>query len=221
MNRKRWERDEREERALIALKKAGFLTGLGSGGAGRGEVLGEVDVAHVAPAAAEVVRPVLDLRRQIGHHAAVHAAALVVADVRPASWGKRYRQSQWVWLIDSRPKSVRLKQPLPVPLKWRTPPSIVPSTELVPQTPLKTLISAGWSQQLQEFMRLSSKVIMCVSSWQETKSVFTLSVKKKKIRWLYYGFFFSHCDWAVKRKPLFWLWVNVWRYSGYKKVRKL
>lgn len=60
--------------------------GLRRGGAGRGEALGEVDVAHVAAAAAEVVGAVLDLRRQVGHHAAVHAAALLVARVGPATW---------------------------------------------------------------------------------------------------------------------------------------
>jgi len=60
--------------------------GLCRGGAGRWEVLGEVDVAHVAAAAAEVVRPVLDLRREVGDHAAVVAAALLVAQVIPAAW---------------------------------------------------------------------------------------------------------------------------------------
>lgn len=63
--------------------------GLCSGGAGRREVLREVDVAHVTSAAAEVVRPVLDLWRQVGDHAAVVAAALVVAQVSPAAWGRR------------------------------------------------------------------------------------------------------------------------------------
>lgn len=54
-------------------------------GARQGEVLREVDVAHVAAAAAEVVRPILDLRREVGHHAAVVAATLVVAQVGPAA----------------------------------------------------------------------------------------------------------------------------------------
>lgn len=67
----------------------GLLTdGLRRGGAGRGEALGEVDVAHVAAAAAEVVGAILDLRREVGHHAAVPAAALVVADVGPATLTK-------------------------------------------------------------------------------------------------------------------------------------
>lgn len=61
------------------------LTGLWRGGARRGEFLGEVDVAHVTGAAAEVVRPILDLRREVGHHAAVVAATLVVAQVSPAT----------------------------------------------------------------------------------------------------------------------------------------
>ena len=59
--------------------------GLCGGGAGQREVLGEVDVAHVAPAAAEVVSPILDLRGEVGHHAAVVAARLVVTEVGPAS----------------------------------------------------------------------------------------------------------------------------------------
>lgn len=62
-----------------------MLTGLWRGGARRGEFLGEVDVAHVAGAAAEVVRPILDLRREVGHHAAVVAAALAVPQVSPAT----------------------------------------------------------------------------------------------------------------------------------------
>lgn len=59
--------------------------GLRRGGAGRGEALGEVDVAHVAAAAAEVVGAVLDVRRRVGHHAAVLPAALLVAGVGPAT----------------------------------------------------------------------------------------------------------------------------------------
>lgn len=59
--------------------------GLSRGGAGLGEVLREVDVAHVAAAAAEVVRPVLDLRGEVGHHAAVVAATLPVAHMSPAA----------------------------------------------------------------------------------------------------------------------------------------
>lgn len=59
------------------------------GGAGSYDVLGKVDVAHVAAAAAEVVRPVLDRRREVGHHAAVVAATLVVAQVSPTTWERR------------------------------------------------------------------------------------------------------------------------------------
>ena len=59
--------------------------GLCRGGAGWLETLCEVDIAHVAAAAAEVVRPILDLRREVGHHAAVIAATLVVAQVSPAT----------------------------------------------------------------------------------------------------------------------------------------
>lgn len=59
--------------------------GLCSGGAGQREILCEVDIAHVAPAAAEVVRPILDLRREVGHHAAVITATLVVTQVSPAA----------------------------------------------------------------------------------------------------------------------------------------
>lgn len=59
--------------------------GLRRGGAGRREVLCEVDVAHVAAAAAEVVRPVLDLRGKVRHHAAVVAATLVVTQVTPTT----------------------------------------------------------------------------------------------------------------------------------------
>lgn len=59
--------------------------GLCSGGAGRREVLCEVDIAHVTATAAEVVRPILDLRREVGHHAAVVAATLVVSQVSPAT----------------------------------------------------------------------------------------------------------------------------------------
>lgn len=59
--------------------------GLCSGGAGRWEVLCEVDIAHVAATAAEVVRPVLDLWREVRHHAAVVLATLVVAQVSPAT----------------------------------------------------------------------------------------------------------------------------------------
>lgn len=67
-------------------KRACVLTnGLRRGGAGGREVLREVDVAHVAAAAAEVVRAILDLLREVGHHAAVVAANLLVADVSPAT----------------------------------------------------------------------------------------------------------------------------------------
>lgn len=59
--------------------------GLCSGGAGRREVLREVDIAHVAAAAAEVVRPILDLWGEVGDHAAVVTATLVVAQVSPAT----------------------------------------------------------------------------------------------------------------------------------------
>lgn len=59
--------------------------GLCRGGTGRREALREVDVAHVTAAAAEVVGTVLDLRGEIGHHAAVLAATLVVAQVSPAT----------------------------------------------------------------------------------------------------------------------------------------
>lgn len=59
--------------------------GLRRGGAGRGEALGEVDIAHVAAAAAEVVGAVLDVWRRVGHHAAVLAAALLVGRVGPAT----------------------------------------------------------------------------------------------------------------------------------------
>lgn len=69
-----------------ACVNARILTnGLRGGGAGRREVLCEVDVAHVAAAAAEVVRPVLDLWGEVGHHAAVIAATLVVAQMSPAT----------------------------------------------------------------------------------------------------------------------------------------
>lgn len=59
--------------------------GLRRGGAGRREVLGEVDVAHVTAAAAEVVRPVLHLRGEVRHHAAVVPATLVVTQVSPTT----------------------------------------------------------------------------------------------------------------------------------------
>ncbi len=59
--------------------------GLWRGGAGWGEFLREVDVTHVAAAATEVVCAILDLRREVGHHAAVVAATLVIAQVSPAS----------------------------------------------------------------------------------------------------------------------------------------
>lgn len=62
-----------------------LTNGLWRGGAGRWEVLREVDIAHVAAAATEVVRPILDLWREVGHHAAVVAATLVVAQVSPAT----------------------------------------------------------------------------------------------------------------------------------------
>lgn len=61
------------------------LTGLWGGGAGRQEVLCEVDVTHVTAAAAEQVRPILDLRREVGHDAAIIAATLVVTKVSPAT----------------------------------------------------------------------------------------------------------------------------------------
>ena len=67
-------------------ERARVLTeGLCSGGARSWEVLCEVNIAHVAAAAAEVVRPVLDLWREVGHHAAVIPATLVVAQVSPAT----------------------------------------------------------------------------------------------------------------------------------------
>lgn len=59
--------------------------GLCRGGAGRREALCEVDVAHVTATAAEVVRAILDLRGEVGHHAAVLAATLVVTQVSPAT----------------------------------------------------------------------------------------------------------------------------------------
>lgn len=59
--------------------------GLGCGRARRREALGEVDIAHVAAAAAEVVGAVLDVRRRVGHHAAVLATALLVTGVGPAT----------------------------------------------------------------------------------------------------------------------------------------
>lgn len=59
--------------------------GLSCGWARRREALGEVDVAHVAAAAAEVVGAVLHVRRRVGHHAAVLAAALLVTGVGPAT----------------------------------------------------------------------------------------------------------------------------------------
>lgn len=59
--------------------------GLSRGGAGLREVLCEVDVAHVAAAAAKVVCPILDLRREVCHNTAVIAATLVVTQVSPAT----------------------------------------------------------------------------------------------------------------------------------------
>lgn len=59
--------------------------GLSRGGAGLREVLCEVDVAHVAATATKMVRPILDLRREVRHDAAVIAATLVVTQVSPAT----------------------------------------------------------------------------------------------------------------------------------------
>lgn len=59
--------------------------GLSRGGAGLGEILCEVDVAHIAATAAEMVRPILDLRREVRHYTAVIAATLAVAHVSPAT----------------------------------------------------------------------------------------------------------------------------------------
>lgn len=59
--------------------------GLSRGGAGLGEVLCKVDVAHVAAAAAEMVRPILDLGREVRHYTAVIATTLVVAHMSPAT----------------------------------------------------------------------------------------------------------------------------------------
>lgn len=64
------------------------------GGAGWGEGFCEIDVAHVAAAATEMVRPILDLWRQVGHHAAVVTAALVVAQVSPAPWERDGREGE-------------------------------------------------------------------------------------------------------------------------------
>lgn len=69
----------------MALLMVLLTEGLRRGGAGRGEALGEVDVAHVAAAATEVVGAVLDVRRRVGYHTAVLAAALLVAGVGPAT----------------------------------------------------------------------------------------------------------------------------------------
>lgn len=49
------------------------------------EVLSEVDVAHVAATAAEVICPILYLWREIGHYAVVITATLVIAQVIPAT----------------------------------------------------------------------------------------------------------------------------------------
>lgn len=71
---------------MYLLVRPHVLTdGLRRGGTGRREALREVDVAHVTAAAAEVVRAVLDLRGEVGHHAAVLAATLLVAQVSPAT----------------------------------------------------------------------------------------------------------------------------------------
>lgn len=70
----------------VCINARVLTNGLRGGGAGRWEVLSEVDVAHVAAAAAEVVRPILNLWGEVGHHAAVVAATLVVAQVGPATW---------------------------------------------------------------------------------------------------------------------------------------
>lgn len=55
------------------------------GRSGRWEVLGEVDVAHVAATAAEVVRPILHLWGQVGYDTAVILAPLIVSQVRPTT----------------------------------------------------------------------------------------------------------------------------------------
>lgn len=63
-----------------------FLTdGLRCGGAGRREVLCEVDIAHITATAAEVVSPILNLRREVGHHTSVFTATLVVTQVSPTT----------------------------------------------------------------------------------------------------------------------------------------
>lgn len=56
------------------------------------EVLCEVDVAHVAAAAAEVICPILYLWREIGHYAVFITATLVVAQVSPATWQRGTRE---------------------------------------------------------------------------------------------------------------------------------
>lgn len=71
--------------ARLCVNVCVLTDGLCSGGTWRWEVFCEVDIAHVAAAAAEVVRPVLDLWREVGHHAAIIAATLVVAQVSPAT----------------------------------------------------------------------------------------------------------------------------------------
>lgn len=63
-----------------------LTNGLCSGWAWRREVLCEVHITHVAAAAAEMVRPILDLWREVGHYAAIFAATLVVTQVSPATW---------------------------------------------------------------------------------------------------------------------------------------
>lgn len=69
-----------------AVINCGVLTdGLCRGGTGWWEVLCEVDVAHVAAAAAEVICPILDLWREVGHYTAFVTATLVVAQVSPAT----------------------------------------------------------------------------------------------------------------------------------------
>lgn len=80
----------------ININSAHVLTdGLCRGGARHREVFREVHVAHVAATAAEVVSPILDLRGQVGNHAAVVPAALVVAQVSPATWGGV--EKLWLW----------------------------------------------------------------------------------------------------------------------------
>lgn len=78
----------------------GFLTyGLCSCGAGYGKVLCEVDVAHITSTAAEVVRAILHLWREVCHHTAIIVAALVVSRVSPTPWQRereRNRESMWL-----------------------------------------------------------------------------------------------------------------------------